>query len=153
MTDNSMLEKPRVRQGQRMRGSKLYCLKLRGLASSVVDSRPFLYKERRVSEGATGCISRLHPVGPSTLPVLGKRIRASNGNPTHSHSIRYSNRGLPKPESLGHGNGGPIVVKLVNGQISCEGAQSNDSKDAWRYASADSRKDAWNHRESRGKPV
>ena len=153
MTDNSMLEKPRVRQGQSERGSKLYCLKPRGLASSEVVSCPFHSMERHVSEGAIGGISRLPLIGPSTLSVLGKRIRASNGNPTHSHSIRYSNRGLPKPESLGHGNGGPIVVKLVNGQISCEGAQSNDSKDAWRYASADSRKDAWNHRESRGKPV
>lgn len=142
MTDNSILEKPRVRQWQHMRGSKLHCLKPRDRASSVVD-RVLLDSSSSIqSEDSTGGVSRPPTVDSCILPTLGKRDEISNGNPTHCHHTHNSNWGLPKPDSHRHGNGGPIVVKPVNGRMSCEGVQMNDFKYFRRYASAVSQKDA-----------
>lgn len=142
MTDNSILEKPRVRQWQHMRGSKLHCLKPRDRASSVVD-RVLLDSSGSIqSEDSTGGVSRPPTVDSCILPTLGKRDEISNGNPTHCHHTHNSNWGLPKPDSHRHGNGGPIVVKPVNGRMSCEGVQMNDFKYFRRYASAVSQKDA-----------
>ena len=142
MTDNSILEKPRVRQWQHMRGSKLHCLKPRDLASSVVD-RVLLGSSGSIrSEDATGGVSRPPAVDSCILPTFSKKDKVSNGNPTPCHHTRIPNWRLPKPDSHRHGNGGPIVVKSVNGRISCEGVQMNDFKYFRRYASAVSQKDA-----------
>lgn len=142
MTDNSILEKPRVRQWQYMRGSKLHCLKPRDRASSVVDRALSDSADGTRSEDATRGVSRPPIVDSCIIPTLGKGDKVSNGNPTPCQHTRISNWGLPKPDSHRQGNGGPIVVKPVNGRISCEGAQMNDFRCFWRYASAVSRKDA-----------
>lgn len=135
MTDNSMMEKPRVRRGQREEGSRLHCFKPRDLASSEVGTWTS-HGDCHVSEGATGYVNRPCPVGPSTLPAPDKGVKDPNGNPNHRQSTHISNWGLPKPASHGHGNGGPIVVRSVNGRISCEGAQMNNLETSWRCASA-----------------
>ena len=71
-----------------------------------------------------------------TLSASDKDVKVLKTGPLSSHScILYFNLGLPKPEiNIRHGNRGPIVVKLDNGQIVCEGVQTNDFEDNWRCA-------------------
>lgn len=71
-----------------------------------------------------------------TLSASDKDVKVLKTGPLSSHfRILYFNLGLPKPKvNTGHGNRGPIVVKLDNDQIVSEGVQANDFKVKGRCA-------------------
>jgi hypothetical protein len=88
------------------------------------------------SEGMMADVYPLEAMCSKTLSASDKDVKVLKTGPLSSHfRILYFNLGLPKPKvNTGHGNRGPIVVKLDNGQIVCEGVQTNDFEDNWRCA-------------------
>lgn len=118
-------------QGQHRTRLKLYCLNRRYLALTNMGAP----REGNIGicapEGHTDCISILQSVGLDSLPTFGKNGKVSKTEPKSDASDHNANQGLPKSDAIGQGNGVPVVVRPVNGGISCEGGQTDSFQKSW----------------------
>lgn len=134
-----------VPQGQGWAWSKLDCLNRRLLALTSMDA-PSQGGNIGLcaSDGPEAGISALPAPGSETVPTLRRSDEGPNAGPKPRHSAHVANQGLPKPDAagIGHGNGAPVVVKPVNGGISCEGGQMDGFGPNGGTPDADSREDA-----------
>lgn len=135
--DNSMTETRKylnstngfVTLGYHRVWTKVYSLNL----SSKFKRRKMCPCERQGSVEV--CTSGRGIIGPSPRPIIGctpssarsKRDEGTNEGPKLCPYVYVYDRGWPKSrEEYGHGV--PIVVKLVNGQITAKGNRSFDLK-------------------------
>lgn len=101
---------------------------------------------QNVSEEPIGNIFPHLSIGFRFFPASDKDDKVVLRDPKFRACVQLSDRRLPKPdaECIGHGNGGPIVVRPANNRILCEGDQAAQLSKSGRYADAQRRTDADN---------